>query len=64
MKLKALRHLFPDLAKYNVHVVHEDKRYFVEDIKQNPKLMDRDIKKIYLSRGSLFKDSIGVEVHI
>lgn len=64
MKLKALRHLFPDLAKYNVHVVHGDKRYFVEDIKKNPKLLDKEIRSIYLSRGSLFRDSIGMEIHI
>lgn len=64
MKLKQISKLFPDLKKYNVHIVHGDKRYFVEDIKKNPKLLDKEIRSIYLSRGSLFRDSIGLEIHI
>ena len=64
MKLKQISKLFPDLRKYYVSVVHQEKRYFVEDLKGKPQLLDRDIKKIYLSRGSIFSDSVGMEIHI
>lgn len=64
MKLKQIGKLFPDLKKYNVHVIHNDKRYVVDDLRNNPKLLDRDIQKIYLHRGMLFRDSIGMEILI